>query len=1363
MSASNSAADIPSQEVVLPTPGELRSLLDAQRPATVLRLLPEKPPSQLVCYQAEALLELDRLKDAHDVLDPVVSSLGGNDFAEAERVWANVLLHVGLLDSAILAAQNAAEAAQHEELSALALAVAALGYAGKRCWNLAENMLRQAVDLAPNHPRVLAAQGRLCLDADQRIQARQIYERMAGLDATWASLHANWGRSYVAYLLGEFDQAQQFAEQALSFSEEAITPLFVLAQVALARNDVEGLARALECLHNRSPQAESLEDLQKELNRLQARVKNASLDARSPLRRRLSAFPTLIQRRDYCGPSTVELVLRYWQGGLDLTNDQIADKVKFPQSGTPVYRIREFFHLVGFDTIRTNVPILQLKNCIAAGYPAIIQEEYSNSSHVAVIIGYDDGEHTIELQDPMTHVVTVLSYDELDHLRRNFYDSAIIAFPRGQGREQELARLGLFDHPVIVWTDQAVLELDQGRPESAASLMERAVRRLPAHILSWMMLLHARLEIWRLAQQQSQAANSSRIRRDKRENNLDPQAARNQFYKALENAKRHHPKAEFVYYFEGNGALLDTDLPRALVAFQRSGELDPQDARNYALLAECQYALRQMEAASEAAWKALTYDPGLPAANAWMGRCMAEVNHRNTAHYTRVVAELAPNWWLSYQLQAETYLQQEDFANARRYADLALSSSPEKLEARVLRDILMAFTGEGQSAAEDLEQVLEQNLRPITRYKACQTLARLYLGAAEYERARRQVALIQEIFPQDPWVLQFDAAVYCAALRKTPGSLDEETLSRVHELYRKGVQANQGESWVVRDYLSCVNDLQSPQAGAQAAQRLIQEYPDNHNLYYWLGFCLGACGDHAAAAQAMLTALSHADGIRDREEMMRAVMQIVRGLGAEQSLDALRRISVPEGGAPQSERERALGLALAQGSEDQPRANKLASELLRTALAEDPEDAAVTLRLGNVISSEQDREILYRQSLMLAPDWHLARANLAAYLVDQRRPDEALEFTTGYERENLDILAAHARALLGMGHYEEAVDAFSQLVEEAEEPESWLYFDLWVAELESGSRGEALKTARKGIKLFDDPRWYLHLATSLRSLDRLAEAQRAIKKGKTLGLSDIDVLKAEYEVAMASQDYKVALDITSRLLELDDVEAGDGRLDWAEAAHLRLLVELGRLDDALNFLASEELAAEGWGEAAWMIMLTDAHALTLELADRSLRLDSQNYEALYARAGALSSLDREDDALAALQQLQESYPAEHNAYEKLALRLAADERLDEALELAERSVSLGPFCPFAWATRGLVNFLRAQNEDAEADLQTAWNRADNQRRRRSNEFWWLLALLREETSAAEQHRRLAYEEAKTGLSQRILALIEATLARPEQG
>src|SRR6185369_3225652 len=109
----------------------------------------------------------------------------------------------------------------------------------------------------------------------------------------------------------------------------------------------------------------------------------------------LVAFPTTIQRRDHCGPSTIELVLRYWKGGLDLSNDQIAQMVKFPHSGTPVYKMREFFHLVGFDTLRCQIALDQLKQLIDAGYPLIVEEEFSNSSHVSVVIGYDDTAATV--------------------------------------------------------------------------------------------------------------------------------------------------------------------------------------------------------------------------------------------------------------------------------------------------------------------------------------------------------------------------------------------------------------------------------------------------------------------------------------------------------------------------------------------------------------------------------------------------------------------------------------------------------------------------------------------------------------------------------------------------------------------------------------------------------------------------------------------------------------------------------------------------------------------------------------------------------------------------------------------------------
>jgi tetratricopeptide (TPR) repeat protein len=367
-------------------PAELRSLLEQQRPTTVLNLLGEDVLPELGVYKAEALLSLDRDQEAHDSLDPIVPQLHGDDFARAERMWAEILLRQGWLDSAILSAEGAARAAESADLRAAAVAWSAVGYARKRCWNPAENALREAQQIAPRDPLVLLAEARVRLEMDQRLEARAVYEQMAQIESVWARSTADWGRAHVAFLLGAFDDARALAEAALQVSDELIGPLFVLAQAAMATDDASAFERVIAEMERRSPQASMLKGWKEALERLKKRL---AADPNAP-RKRLAAFPTTLQRRDYCGPCTIELVLRYWQGGLDVSNDQIAQVVKFPGGGSPTYKMREFFHLVGFDTVRCLAPADKLKQLIDAGYPAIVQEEYSDSSHVAVVIGYDD-------------------------------------------------------------------------------------------------------------------------------------------------------------------------------------------------------------------------------------------------------------------------------------------------------------------------------------------------------------------------------------------------------------------------------------------------------------------------------------------------------------------------------------------------------------------------------------------------------------------------------------------------------------------------------------------------------------------------------------------------------------------------------------------------------------------------------------------------------------------------------------------------------------------------------------------------------------------------------------------------------------
>jgi Tfp pilus assembly protein PilF len=1333
-----------------PAPSELRAYLDTYRPATALSRLEGDLPAGLGLYRAEALLELDRLHEALACLESIFSKLTGEQLAEAERLRSIMYLRAGRVDAAILAALRAANLTKDVDAKAAALGWSAVGLAHKGCVGKAEAQLREAIEMAPNASRLLQAQARMYLEADRRLEARDIYERMRAQPQTWEQVHGTWGCSQLAYLFGEFDEANRLAEEALLVSTEIIIPLFVQGKVALACGDDEKLLGMVNLLKERSPQAESLGDWQAELDWMLRRREG------SGRRKRLPAFPTLVQRKDYCGPAVVELVIRYWQGGAAYSNDDIAEQIMFPQVGTPIYRMREFFNLAGFETVRTWAPVEKLKALIDAGFPVIIQEEFSNTAHVAVVIGYDEETLTIELQDPMTHIVTHTTEQELERLRWIYRDGGLIAYPRGRGYEKRLQAMGIYDNLALVWCDQAILALDQNRSQAAIELAEKAVKKKPELPLGWVMLCHAKLEYWRQSAFRRKPAANGLARRLSQQDGGSPEDRRASFYASLEEAESLYAGEGFVFQFDGSGALLDHNLPQALAAFQKAIEKDPQNARNYASLAEVYFDTREFEKAYEAACMALEHAPGLPVANIWMARTLAALNGMQADHYSRMAIDLNPNVWMAHLALAEALFQQGNFQDAQREVDAALNLSPGQQEAAVLRAMLFEKMGEPMCSAEELQSILDEGvtLEAVYQYQVYQALARITFEGGLFAETREYLRHLLRISENDAWGLQLQAAALFEESLQRNEVLSEQALVELQQTYELAIQVNRGDIRVIRDYLRYLESFAGVKACLKVIKELRHAYPDNGNLWFWTGDLLLRSGNKAAAARAMIKALDRQDGVRNRDELFEAARLILETQGLEKADAILLGKGVPEGGSPVVERQRALGLALASSTEQAP---ERARELLLFALSANPDDALVMLRLGDISPGEEDRELCYRRALELAPDWAFARANLANYLMGQGREKEAWEFTNGHAHENLEMMGVHGRVLLSLGHFEEAASLLDQAIHLSEIDNPRLYQDLWQALLRGGNRKAALKTARKGLKLFGGE-WYVRLSESFRLAGQLDEAEAVIERGMRTVVNQVDLLRTEYEIAWMRKDDETARQILEELLLAEAGSARDGKLGWAQGRYLLLLVSHGELDLAQRFLEQKNLSAEGWGEAAWAIAFSNACELTLELAERALALDHEQYRGLFAKTEALSCLGRDEEAWRVIEVLRRAYPEDHYAYEKIALRLAAEGELEKAFEFADRSLELGMFCPYAWATRGLVYLLTGKTGEALADLQMGWNRADPQRRESLVYYWWLLAELQGDAGLAEQRKRQAIEEARTGLAVRILGAIEAELA-----
>jgi tetratricopeptide (TPR) repeat protein len=1334
----------------LPVFSELRAALDTYRPATVLSRLEGEIPSELEVYRAEALLDLDRLHEALACLENIYSHLKGETLAEAERLRAVMYLRAGWVDEAVLGALRSASLTKDVDSKAAALGWCAVGLANKGCLNMAETYLREAIEMAPNASRLLQAQARMYLEVDRRLEARDIYERMRTLPQVWAQVHGTWGCSQLAYLFGEFDEANRLAEEVLHASEEIISPLFVQGRVALACDDHAKLTVMVTRLKERSPNAESLGDWQAELDRMLSRSRG------SGRQKRLPAFPTLVQRKDFCGPAVVELVMRYWQGGAIYSNDYIAKQIMFPRVGTPIYRMKEFFNLVGFETVRAWTPVEKLTALIEAGFPTIIQEEFSNTAHVAVVIGYDEEGQRIELQDPMTHSVTHAAEQELNRRRWIYHDGALIAYPRGHGYEKKLQAMGIFDNLALVWCDQAILALDQNRLQDAIEQAEKALRKMPGLPLAWVLICHGKLEYWRqssLLEKTSKNKLSSRLSQTAQGLTEDRRIS---FYASLSEARKLYEGEGFIFQFEGNGALLDHDLPRALIAFRRAVEKDPQNARNYASLAEVYFNMREFKKAYESASMALEHDPGLTAANIWAARTLAVLDDEYAVHYARMAVDLSPNSWMAHLALAEALFQKNKFQDARQEVEVAFALSPGQPEVTLLRGLLFERMGEPMRASEELQSLLDEadTLEPVYQYQVYQATAWLAFESGLFTETLEYLGYLLRVFGGDPWGLQLQAAARfekCLRRNEVPS---EQALVELRGAYKIAIEANRGDLRVIRDYLHYLEAFAGLKACLVEMKRLRHEFPENGNLWFWTGDLYKRSGNREAAARAMIKALGKPDGIRDRDELFEATRLILETQGLDKTEAVLFGKGIPDGGSPVVERQRALGLVLASSKDhDTVRAR----ELLLFALSANPNDALVILRLGDISPGEEDRELCYRRALELSPDWASARANLANYLVGQGREKEAWEFTAGHAHENLDMMSVHGRVLLGLGHFEEAASILEQAIQDHEVENPLLYQDLWLALLRGGNYQAALKIARKGLKLFGGE-WYVRVAESFRLAGKLDEAEAVLERGMRKGLNQMDLLRAEYEIARMRKDDQTARHILEEFIAAVAEPSDDGKLGWAQGEYLHLLVKRGELDEARHFLEKRNLNAEGWGEAARAIALSETSELTLELAERTLAIDPEQYQGLFARAEALSRLGREEEAWKALELLRTVYPEDHYAYEKIAIWLAAEGKLEKAFEFADRSVELGVFCPYAWATRGLIHFLNRRAVEALGDLQTGWNRADPQRRERLVFYWWLLAELQGEDELAFQRKSQAIAEARTVLEGGILRVIEVELA-----
>ncbi|HEY6561152.1 MAG TPA: C39 family peptidase [Polyangiaceae bacterium] len=751
-------------------------------------------------HEVDLALSVERFAAARDALAPLPNG--------PARWVREARLALELCEGNPLEAMRRAELAAHalgegDPDRARAIEVALDAALRCRAAQTAESYMERLEALRPDASRTRAYRGRVALTFDERERARALLEAAQREDPN-CTLSRNW-LAELEYIQGRFAEARSllapFLETATrddqtaaalrlighchaalgAHLEEARVRRILLERFpdgAHAGSDRLDLAFALAASGDYAETIQELHTLWKSepesgLGRYARRrldhLESGASDA-GPAKR-LEQFPTTHQKRNFCGPAVLELCLRFL--GIELGQDEIAGVVK-RETGTPMYEISAFLAARGIIARRVAATPERMRAAIDLGLPVIVQEEYSTTSHVAVVTGYDTRLGAFIAQDPMTHRPALKAYEWAENAGYLFGNGGVVVIGRQEAvseeRLLELDRAGLIEEPHFATLDDA----DRKRASASAESEEALVDE----VLEACQLALAQEPYYPLAWARRTWASFSRLRMH------DIARTRGEFLDTLQRARTTFPGAEWAHRVHGAYLEYRGRLREAYVEYLQAHRADPGDATNLDDMAD---ALRRLGDFAEAERR---FTEALECVPTHLGAA-----ENLAALYVAALAGAKPGRWLDTDATqwasapeseaVKTPLVHDEaelWARAEWYAALALREDPSKPYNLVQCGLLAALKGEFRAAREQFARAAEHNDGPWIRSRE----ARAAWLAEDFADVERIAALLREHFPTSTeawlWTAElarqrsdFDAAfeALCEGVRRVGGERKE--------------------------------------------------------------------------------------------------------------------------------------------------------------------------------------------------------------------------------------------------------------------------------------------------------------------------------------------------------------------------------------------------------------------------------------------------------------------------------------------------------------------------------------------------------------------------------------------------------------
>ena len=521
------------------------------------------------------------------------------------------------------------------------------------------------------------------------------------------------GVARVRYVDGDFDGAMAALEQIGDAPRYQIARLRVAADVARVRgdwpvflgtmdrilaatpggdrrrSDLLGRASALCAAGRRDEGIEVYRALWREdekdgPGRFARDVLNHVDRGASGARLMLPKFPTVTQKRNYCGPATLELVLRSL--GIDVDQDEIAPAVK-RERGSTILAMCRYLEGKGLVTRRFEGDGPRFRACIEQGLPVIVEEEYSTTSHVAVVIGVDESLGLLFVQDPMTHVTSERQIHTQGTLGAMYRNAAIVAIrPGDDARAAALDAAGVVDAKHLRLVDSCS---DEAIAKDNEEVLERCDQAL------------ALVEDYPLAWYRRTSCLMAQYYRYRTANN------RERFVMELRRARVRFHDQEWPHLLHAN-FLMDSDRhEEALIELENALRIDKWDSNTAQDIAECHMQQGRGAEATEAFWRTLGIEAGhVRATENFAGHALDKADLEVAEHLSACALELSPTNPFNHVTASRVADRRGRLDDALAHARKALEVAPEYVWGPLRLAELLRKVGTDAARAEAIELYL---------------------------------------------------------------------------------------------------------------------------------------------------------------------------------------------------------------------------------------------------------------------------------------------------------------------------------------------------------------------------------------------------------------------------------------------------------------------------------------------------------------------------------------------------------------------------------------------------------------------------------------------------------------------------------